>query len=121
MAIAVFIATALGYGVVLPDSAVQSAYARQFSQACKWSAITSLTISAPVKLPSSLYNLKAVSCKGKQFLANTPWACAKYLMKSCPAGHRKGGTDRCRADSGHLSWGKLGVPDLHCWAHFLVA
>ena len=48
MAIAVFIATALGYGIVLPDSAVQSAYARQFSQACKWSAITSLTISAPV-------------------------------------------------------------------------
>ncbi|CAL5227833.1 g10862 [Coccomyxa viridis] len=48
VAIAVFIATALGYGIVLPDAAVQSAYARQFSQACKWSAITSLTISAPV-------------------------------------------------------------------------
>ena len=54
VAIAVFIATALGYGIVLPDSAVQSAYARQFSQACKWSAITSLTISAPVILPSTL-------------------------------------------------------------------
>ena len=51
VAIAVFIATALGYGIVLPDSAVRSAYARQFSQACKWSAITSLTISAPVIFP----------------------------------------------------------------------
>ena len=54
VAIAVFIATALGYGVVLPDSAVKSAYARQFSQACKWSAITSLTISAPVRCPPSM-------------------------------------------------------------------
>ena len=54
VAIAVFIATALGYGIVLPDSAVKSAYARQFSQACKWSAITSLTISAPVRCLSSV-------------------------------------------------------------------
>ena len=51
-----FIATALGYGIILPDAAVQSAYARQFSQACKWSAITSLTISAPVSLLPSCIN-----------------------------------------------------------------
>ena len=73
VAIAVFIATALGYGIVLPDSAVQSAYARQFSQACKWSAITSLTISAPVKLPSSLSHVMIVQRDGEQHLSiNAP-------------------------------------------------
>ena len=75
MAIAVFIATALGYGIVLPDSAVQSAYARQFSQACKWSAITSLTISAPVMFPSSFFqNICAPIGWGRASVIEVFWA-----------------------------------------------
>ena len=66
VAIAVFIATALGYGIVLPDAAVQSAYARQFSQACKWSAITSLTISAPVR-PAWLTHALSIALYGAQW------------------------------------------------------
>ena len=57
-----FIATALGYGIVLPDAAVHSVYARQFSQACKWSAITSLTISAPVSLLASCMHCSTIMC-----------------------------------------------------------
>ena len=75
MAIAVFIATALGYGIVLPDSAVQSAYARQFSQACKWSAITSLTISAPVIISSTLsHNMTAPIGWGRASVNEVSWA-----------------------------------------------
>ncbi|CAL8462165.1 g1696 [Coccomyxa elongata] len=48
VALAVFTATAIGYGIVLPEHGVHTTYARQFSQASKWAAITCVVVNAPV-------------------------------------------------------------------------
>ncbi|BDA46028.1 hypothetical protein COCOBI_08-1200 [Coccomyxa sp. Obi] len=48
VALAVFTATAIGYGYVLPEHGVHTTYARQFSQASKWAAITCVVVNAPV-------------------------------------------------------------------------
>ena len=49
IAVAVFVACGIGYGVVLPSEGLHVTYARQFSQASKWAAITCVVVNAPVR------------------------------------------------------------------------
>lgn len=48
LAIAVFIACVVGYGVILPQGGVHDHYAKQWIQSFKWCAITCVVVSAPV-------------------------------------------------------------------------